>query len=498
MPLSLMRQNKRKMLQFTHFEDEDVEILSSDHAPITKAWTGPTKVREKKVRSLRLRVVEARDSGLQPGRTHMEAIPADVAVYVMEFAHGPVQPGCQPPTVTRLLRGEEGGKSVLVTYVVNPDGKPTYEKNLTTPVVVKDLIAASDAKVFIVSFAFLREHWNHLLTCHPDIDLFLVDELHLGYKRPDSAQAQSFFFINRHVENFVGMTGSLIDGQLDDAYASIAVIEPRYYGSHAGFLEQHAGFTDNYGRVLVWHNEQKVTDILNRHSVQVTFDEVYGKEDVVFFHELVDVGPLCREQYDKFHEQAMLELEDGRFLDGTMPGPATIRARQILAHPETMGLAKGEVTGKDQRIQIFAAEKQKMLIFAALKPEQIRIAAMLNELGVRAAYMNSDVPFTKRQQIDLAFREGRLDAIVASGPTAGVGWDWEMADHVIYASVDYQDTSFIQAYRRASRGTRTKTLRVTSLEYEDTIDRRQYDILAAKSVLANKVDPSRPVLRFAA
>ena len=292
------------------------------------------------------------------------------------------------------------------------------------------------------------------------------------------------------------MTGSLIDGQLDSAFPAVHVIEPNYYGSHDGFLNEHAGFTDDYGRVLLWNNEEKLAKIIERHSVCHTFEECYGAEDVVFFHEKIEVTDQVREEYQKFHDQAMLELEDGRILDGTLPGVAVIRARQILAHPETMGLAKGETTGKDQRLQIFAAEGQPMLVFAALKPEQLRCVKVLRDAGLRVGLINSDVNAKQRNEVDQAFKDGLLDAIVSSAPTAGVGYDWERADHVVNVSVDYQDVNFIQAYRRASRGTRTKTLRVTSLEYEETIDTRQYEILMQKSQLANRVDSTRRVLSF--
>ena len=75
MPLSLMKQNKRKMLAFTGFETADVDILASDHAPLTKKWTGPTKLHKKSQRSLRVRVLEPRGSGLaRNARTHMKAL----------------------------------------------------------------------------------------------------------------------------------------------------------------------------------------------------------------------------------------------------------------------------------------------------------------------------------------------------------------------------------------------------------------------------------------
>lgn len=462
MPQSLLRNNRTKMLQFTDFAPKDVEILTSDHAPLTKSWKGPTKFKNKRVRSLKIRVTPPVG---KPYITHERAMTAE----------------------DRLLPHDT---------IPGPDGKPQVQKGYTEPEEVKDLIAASEAKVFMVTFAFVREHWEHMLRTHPDIDLFLVDEAHLGYKRPDSQATHSMWFINQHVENFYPMTGSLPDGQLDSLYPILHAIEPRYYGSHQGFLDKHAVFIDERGRVHGWKETEDLKAILQRHSTCRTFTECYGEEPVVFFHELVEVTDKVRAEYDRFHDEAMLELEDGAVLDGTLPGVNIIRARQILAHPETMGLAKDEVTGKDERLKIFANEGQKMVVFAALKPEQRRCVSVLENEGLRVGLINSDVPKKDRDKIDLAFRQGHLDVVVASGPTAGVGYDWEHADHVVFVSVDYQDVNFLQAYRRASRGTRTTPLRVTSLEYEDTIDRRLYQICSEKSALANQVDETRTVLSF--
>jgi hypothetical protein len=492
MPQSLMPNNRTKMLQFTDFKPEDVVILGSDHAELTKNWTGPTKTRQKKVRSMRVRVLDPRGSDLKAGGkpTHLKALEPWVPiiksgdVYTVNGVEFDLDYLPTPGTV-------------LVEPLLGPSGEPQYQKGVTVDHVVKDLIAAvADAKVFICTFDFLRDHWQHLLATIPDIDLLLVDEHHLGYKRPESKRTESFYFVNQHVTNFCGMTGSLIDGQLDSAFPALHVIEPRYYGSHEGFIDQHAEYIDNFGRVQGWKDTEKLKAILAKHSVTRTFTECYGEEPVVFFHEKVEVTPLARIEYDKFHAEAMLELEDGNILDGTIPGVAVIRARQILAHPETMGIAKDEVTGKDERLKIFAAEGQKMLVFAALKPEQRRCVTVLEEAGLRVGLINSDVGKPERNRIDLAMRNGELDAIVCSGPTAGVGYDWEIIDHVVFVSIDYQDVNFLQGYRRASRGTRTTTLRVTSLEYEDTIDGRMFEINTQKSVLANLVDPTRPILSF--
>lgn len=497
MPQSLMKQNEEKLLLFTDFKASDVAILDSDHAPLTKSWTGPTKMYDRRVSSLRVFVSDPRKTGVRRGPNHMLALEDFVVIQLVEGEEG--QPDVH--TVDGKIVDPAGfpeDRSLICKVLLGPTGKPQKQKGLTVPVKVKDLIAACDAKVFITTFAFLREHYEHMLKIYPEIDLLMVDEHHLAFKTAESAQTDAFFAVTNHCSQLYIMTGSLIAGRLDNAFPAIHAIEPLYYGSHAGFLQEHALFIDNYGRVLGWKNEEKLKAILARHGVCHSFEDIYGKEPVAFFHEHVEVGPKCREAYDLFHEQAMLELENAEFLDGTQPGVAVIRARQILAHPETMGIAKGEVTGKDQRLTIFAAEGQKMLLFSSLKPEQRRTYELLTSLGLKGGIINSDVGKPERHRIDQAYKAGQLDFVVASGPTTAVGYDWEITDHVIYVSPDYQDDNFVQGYRRGSRGTRKTTLRVTSLEYASSIERRQYQILTHKSQVANKVDPSRPVLMFTA
>lgn len=437
-PNSLRHKNRRELLRFTEFSDEDVEVLEVDHLSAT----------ESQQRTLRKWL----DSGKGRPAKHLLAYPQHLE---------------------RLANGE-----------------------------TIDLIAESKAKALLVGFRFLTRFWERMFTAHPSINCLAVDELHMGYGGPDSQNTNAFYRVLRHAEYFVGMTGTLLNGRLDSVFPAIHVIEPRYYGSYHGFRQQHVGFEDDYGRVLMWKNEEKVGQILLTHGRRRTFQEEYGEEDVVFLPEAIEMGEQMRTAYDEFHAMAMLELENGEFLDGSLPGVATIRARQIAGHPETLGLCRDETPGKDERLEIHLTDAKErgesLLIFSAMKPEQERIKRFLEERGRRVGLINSDTPPAKREQIDLAFQKREIDDVVGSPACMGVGFNWEHVDHVIYVSLDYMDVNFLQAYRRASRGTRTKTLRVTIMQYEDSIDSRVLEILKEKSILANKVDPTRPVLKLAA
>lgn len=507
-PKSLLGKNKRELLKFTDFEDHEVAILRTDWAPIPEGGTNlPTmdRVRQEQFAD---EVIIKKPNGAPCSKgdkvpfevvEQWKAMGLDVG-YEFNWVWEVHKPNQKLPVGT-LLRSDmlkelkaEGLKlKVRRTYFT----RDVVEK-------VIDTIAAArvqGAKVILCSFHFHREHWERVLEQFPDLGCLAIDEMHMGYGGIESQTTQALYGTMRKAKCFIGMTGTLLNGKLDSVYPAIHVIEPRYYPlGYSDFRRQHVAYEDDYGRVLAWKSVEKVGQILLNHGVRRTFEEVYGKEDVIFQPADIDMNPLMREAYDEFHEAAMLELSDGRFLDGSLPGVSVIRARQIMAHPETFGLCKGEETGKDEWLHIQVTDAimrgENLLIFSVHIPEQERIVRLLESMGRRVGLMNSSVSGPKREKIDLAFTSGQLDDVVGSPQTMAVGWNWEHVDHVIPVSYDYQDVNWLQSYRRASRGTRTKTLRVTFPRYWQSIDFRVLDIIKEKSILANQVDPTRPVLNL--
>lgn len=348
------------------------------------------------------------------------------------------------------------------------------------------------AKVFLMGFKRFADDWKTLKVLHPELDAVFIDEIHMGFKSHDSQRTKELFKCMRGTKIFVPMSGTLIDGRLDSCYPTIHIIEPRYYANYYSFKAQHA-ICDEFGTVIQWINHQKLGYIFKRHCIRRTFKEVYGDEQKVIIPELCEMHPKQREAYEEFEAQAILELEDD-FLEGFNPAVAAMRCRQIMAHPHTFKLLdEGELTGKDDALLVHLEDHKNrnfepILIYSSLVAEQERIARLCEGQGFKVGLINGNVPASRRGEIDKAFQSGQINCVVASPATAAVGFNWGHVNHVVFASLDYQNVNFVQAYRRAIRGVRSCPLRITVLEYRDSIDQRIFAIINKKSKDLHKVD----------
>ncbi|MBC7737903.1 MAG: hypothetical protein H7245_11970, partial [Candidatus Saccharibacteria bacterium] len=128
--------------------------------------------------------------------------------------------------------------------------------------------------------------------------------------------------------------------------------------------------------------------------------------------------------------------------------------------------------------------------------QQERLVEICKKMGFRVGLINGNVSTAKRGDIDEAFQRGELDIVVVSPATASVGFNWGHLDTVIFMSIDFMDSSFLQGYRRAMRGVRTSPLLIYVMEYENSVDQRIFKIVEIKSAMAVEVDPTQVVVKL--
>ena len=373
----------------------------------------------------------------------------------------------------------------------------------------------SDAGIYLLGPDRLKKTYGALH--EQGVKALDVDEIHMCFGGATSARTVAFFELMRFMDECVLMSGTLVNGRLDTAYPAIQAIEPRYYPfGYDQFMGAHA-YLDEYNRPIAWHGHSRIGEICGRHGIRRTFESIFGKQEVVFETQWVSMHPEQRRLFDKFRDEAFLELEKF-MIDGTLPGVAMTRARQLMEHPNLfpdltdpkaprVNLIGAERPAKEQALEIHFEDHKRLgtpvIVFAFYVPQQRRIVELAQSMGLRAAMMNGECTRAEKKAVDEQFRAGLLDVIVISPAVGSVGFNWQFwgplqieVDHVIFASLGFMDSDFAQGFRRAIRQARLKALRVTTLAYYDSTDLRMMGILIRKSKDANLVDPTRDVISF--
>jgi superfamily II DNA/RNA helicase len=100
-----------------------------------------------------------------------------------------------------------------------------------------------------------------------------------------------------------------------------------------------------------------------------------------------------------------------------------------MEHPEDFGppLDKIKLTHKEQRLIIHLEDHKRtqkpLLKFAVLTKQHWQLKKICEDMGFRVGVINGQVAVKDRNRIDLDFRAGLIDIVIASGATAGVGFN---------------------------------------------------------------------------
>ena len=340
-----------------------------------------------------------------------------------------------------------------------------------------------------------------------------VDEFHKCFGGPESNRTiQWLTFMDRQVDETVIMTGTIIDGRLDSAYAAIMAIEPNYYPlGYNSFLHHHA-YIDTYGKPYEWRNHGKLQTIFARHGVRRSFESIFGKQEVLHQTEWVDMPDQVQKKFDELRDEAVAELEEF-FINGENPGVNMMRARQLMEHfndfPDPRG-GRADLWPKLRPPKLDLLEdhftthiecKTPVVVFSSMVPSQEAIFKLAEDLGLKTGELFASTTDSNRNKLDEAFRKGEIQCIVASPEIASIGYNWQYwkgqeLGHIIFSCLSYKDSDYVQGYRRGVRGKRKTPLRVTTQAYRNSLDPHVMRILQRKSLEAHKVDPTREVLKF--
>lgn len=392
-----------------------------------------------------------------------------------------------------------------------------------------DLMKNLNAKVFITGYSQFGLRWEDL---PPHVKSIDIDEWHKGFGGHESKRTQALYeFIDTRVGTegwFVPMTGTAYNGSPDSIYPIIQIILPTAYGTLQAFQNIHHIVDPFTGKILGYDGLDVLEDIMTSISITRAWSEVHGPEEVVPEIVRVEMSAKQRRAYDQFKDEGLLELEQF-FVDGTKPGPAFIRARQIMEHPNFfpnlallaedqvfstssadladawVDITPGEMPAKldlfEMDCERHRANRTPFVAFSAMIPQQRQMLEIAKKAGLTAALLNGSTTAKETALIDAEFKAGRLQCIIGSSQVADCGFNWQdwgnqEVNECIFVSLPYQDTAIMQAYKRFMRRKRLTALRIKLYAYINSMDQHVMRLTKRKSVEATVVEPGRQPLPF--
>lgn len=395
----------------------------------------------------------------------------------------------------------------------NPDIHPTEVRVVQGAKSKKDDIIADDkVYVWIMTAEAYKAYAPYLHKTYPDILQIICDEPHLYYRGFKSKRTQAFVQNTpKHCRiNFMTATPTP-RGKLQSAYIYCHMIQQNYYGSYEFFMNTHADF-DEYGAITSWKNHDVLKRFLINYSICWTAKDMYGDIDEFIVRDVLQMHPDVAKIYNTFADVGIAEIKDV-VVEAKTGGTNALRIRQMLAHPHILSLpnkwdAQGNPIGfvqtsitdkptpKLERLLEYADEGEPLIIFGTFTEEINGIAHYLESKGYRVGVIHGQISQNQRNQVDQAFQQGRLDIVVCSALTAGVGFNWGHVNTVIFHSLNYGDDDFLQACARAKRGVRKEPLRIVILEYENSADQLMVWAVHHNSKSSNSANPDNQIIYF--
>ncbi|HSV14741.1 MAG TPA: DEAD/DEAH box helicase [Tepidisphaeraceae bacterium] len=150
----------------------------------------------------------------------------------------------------------------------------------------------------------------------------------------------------------------------------------------------------------------------------------------------------------------------------TMPPPIRKLAQEILKQPVTINLTQQEATNTDveqsfyvieegERLDavvriIDAEEPAKSILFCRTKRETDELCEVLIARGCQARALHGDIEQGQRQEIIRAFKDGRLEMLVATD-VAARGLDVTGVTHVINFHMPFDQAGYVHRIGRTAR-----------------------------------------------
>lgn len=312
--------------------------------------------------------------------------------------------------------------------------------------------------------------------------MICVDEVH-ALKNHESRRSKCCKALKSYFK--LGLTGTPIDGRLEELHSIYEFIQPGLFENKTLFLQKHATF-DWSGKIVSYKNISEVRErikpfFLRRIKEEVLKDlpdKIYQNRYVIFTSEEEKV-------YKEIAERAHELTEEAEVME------TILRCKQFCDHPNLIGVETKTCSKlesfKEILDELVVKNGAKVIVFSQYSKMCEILIKVLEEMGLKYFYIWAGTDKKERADMQSAFNTDPTIDVMIGTDAMSTGLNFTGASYVINYD-DYWSPSIMEQREcRAYRIGQKSTVTVINFITKDTIEERVRDVLYNKAKVSSEV-----------
>ena len=310
--------------------------------------------------------------------------------------------------------------------------------------------------------------------------MIVCDEVH--YLKSHDA------FRTRAIKKFkckyrLGLTGTPIDGRLEELHSIFEFIKPGLFPSKSRFIEKYA-ITDYWGAIKGYKNIDEVkSKILPFYVRRLKEDVLNDLPEKIFIDLHVELEDKVLKEYKKIASRKHEITEEKAAIE------AIIRCRQFCDFPELLDLRHASAKFAmlyDLLKELVFDNGEKVIIFTQYK-ESLDLLKRNLEDEFDLSFIYGEIPSKERFEIVKDFKSNPKRQVLIMTDAGAEGLNLQEANNLIHYNDNYSPAKMIQRNGRVDRIGQKRVVRIYSFICKDTIEERVRELLEKKQTVNNSI-----------
>jgi hypothetical protein len=283
----------------------------------------------------------------------------------------------------------------------------------------------------------------------------------------------------------MALTGTPMDGRLEELHSVMGFVAPGLLGSKARFFQMHIE-TDFWGRVTGYKRLAEVSKRIEPYFIRRLKKEVLKDlPDKIYENRIVSLTTEEKKIYKSLAEGGHAATEDEQAI------VACIRCKQFCNWPEMIdedckSSSKMDAF-KEILEEVVIQNGHKALIFSQYKTMLNIIADVLQKMGLKYLRIDGDTDKKERAKMQAQFNTDPTIDLMIGTEAMSQGLNFTGADYVINYDDNWSPSIMGQREDRCHRIGQKNVVTVINFICKDTIEERIRDVIYGKNKITAEV-----------